>query len=90
MMEFIKFQRSKNKKKKYDALIKNKETGNINRVSFGSRNPLMEHYRDTTGLGLYSSLDHLDKKRRDNFRKRMSCDTAKKMTARYFSCNYLW
>ena len=89
-MDFIKFERSKNKRKKYDALIKNKETGNINRIGFGSRLPLMEQYKDTTGLGLYSSLDHLDKKRRDNFRKRHSCDTAKKMTAQYFSCNYLW
>jgi hypothetical protein len=90
MMEFIKFQRSKNKKKKYDALIKNKETGNINRVSFGSRNPLMEHYRDTTGLGLYSSLDHLDKKRRDNFRKRHNCKDALIYTPRWLSCNFLW
>ena len=89
-MDFIRFERSKNKKKKYDALIKNKETGNIDHIGFGSRIPLMEQYRDTTGLGLYSSLDHLDKKRRDNFRKRHSCDTAKKMTAKYFSCNYLW
>ena len=89
-MDFIRFERSKNKKKKYDALIKNKETGNIDRVGFGSRIPLMAQYKDTTGLGLYSSLDHLDKKRRDNFRKRMSCDTAKKMTAKYFSCSFLW
>jgi outer membrane scaffolding protein for murein synthesis (MipA/OmpV family) len=89
-MDFIRFEKSKNKRKKYDALIKNKETGNINRVGFGSRIPLMQQYKDTTGLGLYSSLDHLDKKRRDNFRKRHSCDTAKKMTGRYWSCSFLW
>ena len=89
-MEFIKFQKSKNKTKKYDAVLRNKETGNINRIGFGSRIPLMEQYKDATGLNLYSSLDHLDKKRRDNFRKRMSCDTAKKMTARYWSCRFLW
>lgn len=89
-MDFIKFERSKNKKKKYDALIKNKETGNINRIGFGSRFPLMGQFKDDTGLGLYSSLDHLDKKRRDNFRKRMSCDTAKDFTGRFYSCNFLW
>ena len=89
-MEFIKFQKSRNKKKKYDAVLRNKETGNINRIGFGSRIPLMEQYKDTTGLGLYSSLDHLDKKRRDNFMKRHQCKNADKYTAKWYSCNFLW
>ena len=89
-MEFIKFQKSKNKTKKYDAVLRNKETGNINRIAFASRIPLMQQYKDTTGLGLYSSLDHLDKKRRDSFMKRHKCKNADKYTAKWYSCNFLW
>ena len=65
---FVKFQRSKNPNKKYDAILKNKLTKKQVRVPFGSTG--YQQYNDTTGLGLYSKFNHLDKKRRSNYRKR--------------------
>lgn len=87
---FVSFKKSNNKIKKYDAILRNKTTGKTRAVPFGSRIPLMEQYKDNTGLGLYSKLDHNDKKRRDNFRKRHDCKNAKKYSSNYFSCEYLW
>ena len=87
---FIGFEKSKNKRKKYDALLERKSDKNIKRIGFGSKIPLMEQYQDKTGLGLYSKLNHLDNKRRDNFLKRHDCKNAEKYTPKWFSCEYLW
>jgi len=65
---FVRFQKSKNPKKKYDAILKNKLTKKIVRVPFGSVG--YEQYNDITGLGLYSKFNHFDKQRRANYRKR--------------------
>jgi len=88
--KFLHFQKSNNKTKKYDAILQNKDTGRKRTVAFGSRKPLMEQYIDKTGLGIYSKLDHKDKKRRENFLKRHDCSNAKKFSSNYFSCKYLW
>jgi hypothetical protein len=82
MKTHIGFRPSKNKLKKYDALFSD---GSY--VSFGSRN--YQHYKDTTGLGQFSHLDHLDKKRRDRYYKRHSKDYPK-YSPDWFSKNYLW
>ena len=83
------FEVSKNPNKKYDAILLNKNTSKTKRVGFGSRNPLMEQYRDTTGLGVYSNLDHNDKKRLASYRARFKNDQPK-YSPNYFSWNYLW
>jgi hypothetical protein len=44
-------------------------------------------YKDK--LGHYKNLDHNDKKRRDNYRKRMG-KTNDKNTAKYYANKYLW
>lgn len=66
-------------------------------VHFGDKR--YQHYEDVTGLGLYSYLDHKDKKRRCNFMKRMKAIKKKadnsffykdKESALYYSLNFLW
>ena len=44
-------------------------------------------YKDK--LGYYSNLDHGDKKRRENFLKRMG-KTTDKTSPKYYSIKYLW
>tara|TARA_R110000772_G_scaffold39410_1_gene92699 strand:+ start:165 stop:464 length:300 start_codon:yes stop_codon:yes gene_type:complete len=67
--KFVKFVKSSNPKKKYDAILKNKQTDREVKVSFGSRN--MSQYQDRV-LGLYKSQDTKDKNRRRAFRSRFS------------------
>ena len=86
--DFIRIKKSKNPKKKYDGLLERKIDGKIKRVPFGDKR--YEQYKDATGLGLYSKLNHLDNKRRDNFLKRHDCKNAKKYTPNWFSCKFLW
>ena len=77
--------------RKYNALLENKETGRKVKVSFGDRR--YEQYRDSTGLGIYSDKDHLDKNRRRQYRARHSQE---KKTFRnywspgYFSWYFMW
>lgn len=68
--------------KKYDAVF---EDGTY--VSFGQRD--YGQYRDNA-LGLYSHLDHLDLKRRENYKKRFAKLIPIKYSPAYFSNKYLW
>ena len=91
----MKFEKSTRKNKKYMVTT---PSGKI--VHFGAiRNGIpMEQYKDSTGLGLYSNLDHLDTKRRDNYRSRHKAILLKngkpayldKEQAAYWSLNFLW
>ena len=56
-------------------------------VHFGSSSNL--HYKDSTGLGVWSKFDHNDKERRRLFRARFKTP-GKKYGARWFSWHYLW
>jgi hypothetical protein len=87
------FERSKNPKKKYDALLEKKSTKRIKRLSFGSRG--MSQYKDSTPLKLYKSKDTNDKVRRKAFRDRFSGtkarqDWTKEYTSLYFAWRFLW
>lgn len=89
--DLIGFKISTNKSKKYDAFIKNKKTGEIVKISFGSRQPLMEHYKDSTPLKKFKYLDHNDEERRRLFRQRFEHQyNPDEYSATYFSYNYLW
>ena len=72
---FVRFQKSKNPKKKYDAILKNKLTKREVRVPFGAKRidgvPYPQ-YKDRTGLALYHKYDHSDLKRKSNYRARHS------------------
>ena len=91
---FVKFQRSKNPKQKYDGIIKHKLTKREVRVPFGAKRidgvPYPQ-YRDSTGLGLYSKYDHSDKKRRANYKARHKVYLESGYwTPAHFSWEFLW
>ena len=87
------FEKSKNPKKKYDAILENKETGRIKRMAFGDKN--LPQYKDSTGLGLYTKKNTLDKNKRRQFRARFSNLKQRQnwkttFTPLYFSWRFLW
>jgi hypothetical protein len=87
--DIVRFRKSKTKNKKYDALIQNKRNDKIYIIPFG--HPDYQQYRDSTGLGLYSNLDHNDKARRALFRLRHRVNYDNKYySPAYFSWNFLW
>jgi hypothetical protein len=86
----VRFERSKNPKKKYDGIIEDKKTKKTQRVPFGSRNPLYEQYKDSTGLKLYSRLDHGDEKRRKAYKARHEKTRYKKWSPSWLSDTFLW
>jgi hypothetical protein len=86
--KFIEFKKSKAKNKKYDAILQNKSTGSLKRVPFGDAR--YEQYKDSTGVGLYSHLDHHDEKRRKQYRLRHHGEDKNKFSSGYFSMRYLW
>jgi hypothetical protein len=81
------FVKSNAKNKKYTAIIR---SGNkIKKIHFGDSR--YEQYKDSSGLGLYSKLDHGDKKRRASYKSRHSGFLKPGFySAGYFSMNYLW
>lgn len=85
------FERSKVRGKKYDAILRNKtraRKGQMRRVPFGAVG--YEQYRDATGLGLYTHVNHGDPKRRRNYRTRHHGENKRKFSSGYFSWKYLW
>ena len=86
----LRFERSKNPKKKYDAILEDVKTKRTQRVPFGSRQPLSEQYRDSTGLKLYSRLDHGDEERKKNYLARHEKTRHKKYSPSWLSWQFLW
>ena len=87
---FIRFQKATAKGKKYAAVLKNKQTGRMKTVNFGASD--YEHYKDSTGLGLWSDKDHGDPERRKSYHARHSAIPSYNIryTPAWFSKNYLW
>jgi len=87
----LEFKKSTRKGKKYSVVT---PSGKI--IHFGSSE--MEQYRDSTGLELYSHLDHLDKERQRRYLARAKGIKNKdgKLTwdnpesPNYYSIRYLW
>ena len=84
----VRFERSRTKNKKYDAIIEDRETKRTQRVPFGQIG--YEQYKDSTGLKLYSRLDHGDEERRKNYKARHEKTRHKKFSASWFADNFLW
>ena len=85
----VNFEKSKTKNKKYDAILRNKENKKIMRVPFGDSR--FQHFKDKTGLGLYSHLNHLDKSRQKNYIARHSVYIKEGyFSPGYFAMKYLW
>lgn len=85
--KLLRFEVSNSKNKKYDAILRH-TTGRIKRIPFGDKR--YEHFRDSTGLGIYSNLDHGDRKRQINYLKRHANTKDNLYSSSYFSANYLW
>ena len=83
------FEKAKAKHKKYTALIQHKKTKKIIKINFGDDR--YQQYKDSTGLGLYSNKNHLDKKRRASYRSRHKKDIKDGFySAGLFSMRFLW
>lgn len=92
----IRFSPSTRKGKKYMATLVDGT-----KIHFGAKG--YEQYKDSTGLGIYSKFDHMDKKRRENYFSRHSGGSrtkqaainyelkrSPKITARLLSHMFLW
>jgi len=85
------FTKSTRKDKKYSV-----ETPSGKTIHFGSSS--YGQYKDSTGLGLYTSLDHGDKTRRDRYLARAKGIKNKKgeltwndpESANFYSVKFLW
>jgi len=87
--DFIRFERSRRKHKKYDAVLLNRKTDMHVRVPYGDVR--FSQYKDTSGLGLYSHLDHNDRERRSRYHKRHDAFIRiGYYSPGYFSSKYLW
>lgn len=96
----IRFEVPRTGRKKYVAVYTERRGGRVRRVGFGHRD--YEHYRDRVpkrlGGGKWSHKNHLDPKRRQNYRRRhgaLRCrDNRRCVTIRYspawFSYHFLW
>lgn len=85
--KLIRFRKSSSKNKKYDAILKSGDK--TFHMAFGDKR--YQHYKDSTGLGLYSNLDHNDKKRRSSFIARMKGFVKPGVwSPAYFAIKYLW
>jgi len=74
-------------KKKYKVVITDSSKKTKKTVQFGDRR--YKQYKDKTPLKLYKKGDHLDKKRRTNYRKRHNY-AKPKHSAGWFARKYLW
>lgn len=87
----MQFKKSTRKGKKYMVVAPNGET-----IHFGDIK--MQQYKDTTGLGLYTHLNHNDEKRRASYlarakwiRNKASELTWKdKNSSNYYAVKFLW
>ena len=84
----VQFKRSHLKHKKYDAILKNKETDKRVIVPFGARG--MMQYEDKTPLQLYKRYNHGDYRRRENYWARHKNNINKPFSPSWFSLKYLW
>ena len=88
------YEKSTNKNKKLKVKVKQSD-GKIKTIHFGNSN--YQHFKDKTGL-LPKSLNHNDKKRRENYLKRSKAIKNKKgeltylnpLSANYHAVRILW
>lgn len=87
----VEFKKSTRKNNKY--MVK---TPSGKWIHFGQRTA--QHFKDSTGLGLYSHLDHGDKKRRASYlarakgikNKQGKLTWKNKESSNYYSIKFLW
>ena len=82
MDDGVRFEKSKEKGKKYLAILPDGRHVNFGALGY-------QHYEDSTPLKLYSHLDHKDPERRKRYHQRHKKDYPKH-SADWFSKTYLW
>ena len=92
---FIKIEKSKNKLKKYTAILsQNSDSNKFIRINFGGLYPSGKPYtqfKDSTNLKLYSKYDNNSDKKRKAYKARHSGFIKDGYySAGYFSMKYLW
>lgn len=85
---FIEFKKSTTKNKKYDAILMNKKTNKLKKISFGDKR--YPHYNDKTGLNLYPKLNSLDKQKRKMYLLRHAGEDKNMFSSGYFAIKFLW
>jgi hypothetical protein len=86
---FLNFEPSKRQYKKYKAVLQHTKDYTFRYLHFGDTR--YQQYKDTTNLGLYSHLDHMDRKRRQSYHTRHRVFIKKEYySPGYFSMKYLW
>ena len=99
--KIIKFEKSKRNGKKYTAYVQDKKTKQIRKIHFGATG--YQQFKDSTGKGVYSKLNHGDPKRKQRYflrhsgtRNRKEAITKEKKRYNYYyspkilSHIYLW
>ena len=83
------FERGTAKHKKYKALLEHKDSGKKISVHFGDVR--YQQYRDSTGMGIYTHLNHGDPWRRAKYRMRHKKHVREDYySPSWFSYYYLW
>ena len=86
---FVRNEKATQKNKKYQAVLMNKKTGRKIRVPYGDSR--YQHYKDSTGEGLWSHKNHLDKSRRVRYKSRhQGYIKPGYYSPGYFSMRFLW
>ena len=87
--KFLRNEKSASKNKKYNAILWNKKTKKEKKVPYGDSR--YAQYRDSTGLGVFSNKDHLDKSRRKKYKIRhQNFIRPGYFSPSYFSMRFLW
>jgi hypothetical protein len=87
--KFLKNVKSSNSKKKYTAILQNKKTGRMKKINYGSSTN--QQFKDSTGLGVYTSKNHGDSVKRASYKARHNGFIRSGFfSAGYFSMKYLW
>ena len=86
---FIKFERSKNPKFKYNAVLKHNPTMKEKKIPFGEKGT---HYKDMTGLKIYAHQDNHDDELRKKWhiKNKGSINDSRKYSAKWFESRYLY
>jgi hypothetical protein len=87
--KLVRFEKSNARNKKYDAILENKISHKLVKVSFGDIR--YNQYKDSTPNKLYSNKDHGDLNRRRLYRLRHAKDIKPGyFSPGYMSMKYLW
>jgi len=86
--KLLRFEKSKNPDKKYDAIVLNKNSGRERRIGFGARG--YENFGDKSGLGLYKGTGDIEQRKRYRARHPGEGDNSNFPNPGYWAHHVLW